>query len=167
MLRYSFLFVPAIILSLVADAGPSSPPTPIVVPDTIGCRRAAVAAVKSWFGAVGTGDTAAVRRSVSRSFAWISAGRNDWPEPSFTGRRFDELFAYVKRRAAHHERIENVLVPLEGWHDGRLTLGTVSYTRTADDVAGVEHWLGKGEYECGGGIYVLSTAPQGSPGRRR
>jgi hypothetical protein len=135
--------------------------------DTVGCRRAAISAVKHWFLAIATGDTAAVRKVVSPTFGVISAGRNGWPEPFFRAERIDELFAYVKRRAAHHERIEEISVPTGGWHDSRIMLGVVSYTRTADDIPGTEHWLGKGEYACHRGIYVLNTAPQGSPNQRR
>ena len=124
-------------------------------------------AVQTWLTAISTGDTAAVRRSVAPRFAWISAGRNGWPEPLFRAESFPELFAYVKRRSAQHEHITNVSVPTAGWHDGRLMLGIVSYSRTANDVADTEQWLGKGEYECGVGIYVLSSAPQGSPERGR
>jgi hypothetical protein len=164
---YGFLLASIITMSLAVSAAPSSPPTRITVPDTIGCRRAAVTAVRAWFGAIGTGDTAAVRRSVSPRFAWISAGRSGWPEPFFRASQLGELFAYVRRRSAQHERIANVSIPFGDWHDGRLMLGTVSYTRTADDVVGTEYWLGKGEYECGSGIHVLSTGPQGSPGHRR
>jgi hypothetical protein len=164
---YGFLLASALTINLAVAGVPLSLPTPIAVPDTIGCRRAAVTAVKTWFGAIGTGDTAAVRRSVSPHFAWISAGRNGWPEPFFRASRFGELFAYVRRRAAQHEHITNASIPGGDWHDGRLMLGTVSYTRTANDVIGIEHWQGKGEYECGIGIHVLSTGPQGNPGHRR
>jgi hypothetical protein len=134
--------------------------------DTMACRAAAVAAVKTWLGAIGTGDTAAVRKAVSPNFIVMSAGRNGWPEPFFRADRMSELFAYVKRRAAQHERITEISVPLDGWRDSRLMFGVVSYMRRADDIAGPQHWLGKGEYTCGQGIYVLNTAPQGNPGRR-
>jgi hypothetical protein len=164
---YGLLLAPAIMMHLAVHAVPLSPPTPLALPDTIGCRRAAVTAVKTWFGAIGTGDTAAVRRSISPRFAWVSAGRNGWPEPFFRASQLAELFAYVRRRAVQHDHITNVSIPTGAWHDGRLMLGIVSYTRTTDDVVGLEHWQGKGEYECRRGIYVLSTAPQGSPGRGR
>jgi hypothetical protein len=164
---FGFLLASTVTMKLAVLTISLSAPSPITAPDTIGCRRAAGTAVAAWFGAIGTGDTATVRNSVSPRFAWISAGRNGWPEPFFRASRLADLFAYVRRRAAQHEHIANVSIPLGAWHDGRLMLGTVSYTRTADDVVGTEHWLGKGEYECGSGIHVLSTGPQGSPGHRR
>jgi hypothetical protein len=164
---YGVLLASAVRIGLAIPGVPSSVPTPIAASDTIGCRSAAVTAVKTWFAAIGTGDTTAVRRSVSPHFHWISAGRNGWPEPVFRASQFGELFAYVRRRAAQHEHITNVSIPGGGWHDGQLMLGSVSYIRTADDVVGIEHWQGKGEYECGKGISVLSTGPQGSPGQRR
>jgi len=136
-------------------------PTPTIPVDTVGCRAAAVAAVKMWFGAIGTGDIAAVRKAVSPTFIVMSLGRSGWPEPFFRAERMSELFVYVRRRAAQHDRITDISVPLGDWHDGRLMLGAVSYTRTADDVVGKQRWIGKGEYECGKGIYVLNTAPQG------
>lgn len=148
----------------VPAPSPPTPPTPI---DTVGCRTAAIAAVKTWLGAIGTGDTAAVRKAISPAFVGISAGRNGWPEPFFRAKRMNELFAYVRRRAAQHERIDDVAIPLGSWHDSRVMLGAVSYARTADDITGKEHWLGKGEYTCGQGISVLNTSPQGSPRQRK
>jgi hypothetical protein len=166
-LRYDLLIAAAIMTSATAHSAPVTSWRSVTVQDTVGCERAAVAAVTTWLSAIGTGDTGAVRRSVARRFAWISAGRNGWSEPTFRAKNFAELFAYVRRRSARHERIANVSIPAGGWHDGRLMLGIVSYTRTADDVAGVQHWLAKGEYECGAGIYVFSAAPQDNPGRDR
>jgi hypothetical protein len=131
--------------------------------DSVACRAAAIDAVRLWFHAVSSGDTAAVRRAVSPTFGVISAGRNGWPEPFFRGETMDALMDYVRRRGARHERIGNLAVPLGAWRRGRLMLGVVSYTRTADDITGTQHWLGKGAYECGRGIHVLNTAPQGRP----
>ena len=74
-----------------------------------------------------------------------------------------DLMSYVKRRAAHHEVIDQLTVPVNGMHGQRLRLGLLSYRRTADDVAGTQQWLGKGEFECGKGIFTLNTAPQGKP----
>jgi len=166
-LRYYLLIAATITMSRAADAPRVSSRPPITISDTIGCRRAAIGAVTTWLNAIGTGDTAAVRKSVARHFAWISAGRNDWPEPTFSATGFADLFAYVRRRAAQHEHIADVSIPTGGWHEGRLRLGIVSYTRTADDVPGIEHWLGKGEYECGKGIYLFSAAPQRRLGQLR
>ena len=134
------------------------PPAPS---DTLGCREAARGAVRRWFHAVETGDTSEVRSAISPTFAVISAGRNGWPEPFRADHHMSELFAYVTRRSGQHERLSDIVVPTGLWRDGRLVLGPVSYSRTADDVQGRESWLGYGVYECGRGIYRLGTAPQG------
>ena len=147
-----------------ADSCETISGAPAISTDTLGCREAARAAVVTWFRAIETGDTAAVRRAVSPSFGVISAGRRGWPEPFFRAEQMSELFAYVRHRARQRERVSEIVVPTGVWLNGRLGLGAVAYVRTADDVQGREVWLGKGEYECGRGIYILNTAPQG---RRR
>jgi hypothetical protein len=93
-MRHGYLLTLAIIAGVTAHAAPS-PSAHWWVPaaDTVGCRVAAIAAVNTWFRAVGTGDTLSVRRAMSPKFVWISAGRSDWPEPFFVAR-------FVRIRAA-------------------------------------------------------------------
>lgn len=150
----------------IASREPGAAP-PTISTDTLGCREEARVAVRRWFRAIETGDTNEVRRVVSPSFGVISTGRNGWPEPFLRAEHIDVLFAYVSRRAKQHERLHDIAVPTGVWRNGRLGLGVISYVRTADDVQGREAWLGKGEYECGRGIYILNTAPQGTPPRPR
>src|SRR4051794_17803949 len=84
---HSILLVPGLAAAAAESVRPAYPQPSTVPVDTIGCRTAAVSAVKTWFAAIGTADTAAVLKAVSPTFAGISAGRKDWPEPFFRATR--------------------------------------------------------------------------------
>src|ERR671915_2062846 len=75
------------------------------------CRTsAAVAAIKTWFRAVETGDTLLIAAGVSRRFHWVSVSPFTRSEPEFTGYRWPDLRAYVERRGGARERV----VPFPG-----------------------------------------------------
>lgn len=121
---------------------------------------AAIAAVKSWFRAVETGDPRFIAHGVSRHFRWISVSPFTRSERLFDGRRWSELQEYVERRHRQYEVLRLRSIQFNGWRDGALQFGPILYERSADDLGPTSlSGMGKGAYACGEGLIVLSIAP--------
>jgi hypothetical protein len=122
-----------------------------------GCSSlAAITALQGWFQAVARGDTAMIVANVSPHFQWITADYRPRGE-FFDGRQFDDLSRYVRRRSRVHERIAVRAIQFNGWRGQLLHFGPIEYEREADDLSvGPHSGIGKGAYECSGGLVVLS-----------
>lgn len=131
------------------------------------CRTsAAVAAIKTWFRAVETGDTSMIAAGVSRRFHWVSVSPFTRSEPEFTGYRWPDLRAYVERRGRARERFALQSVTFTGWRHDALNFGPIYFERSADDLGPVPlPGIGKGAYACGEGLIVLSVAPAYGPSK--
>ena len=160
------VFMPGAIASAqVADSGR----VVRIAGDTSGvppsCRTsAAVAAIKTWFRAVETGDTLLIAAGVSRRFHWVSVSPFTRSEPEFTGYRWPDLRAYVERRGRARERLVLQSVTFTGWRHDALNFGPIYFERSADDLGPVPlDGIGKGAYACGEGLIALSVAPAYGP----
>src|SRR5690348_18236394 len=68
------------------------------------CRAGdAIAALRDWFAALFTGDSAKVMAAVAPNFEWISVTSFVGVDSAFVGRDFAQLVAYARRRAKVHE----------------------------------------------------------------
>ena len=126
------------------------------------CAQASVArAVNDWFAILESGDVRRIGSVVDRrNFHWISVisfGDND---ASISIRDYRQLDTYVRDRAAAHERLRLIDAPVSQRRGAFLEFGPIAFERSADNLSpGIHRGVGKGEYRCGGGLTVLSTAP--------
>jgi hypothetical protein len=128
-------------------------------PPSARCGTAdAVAALRTWFRAVSTGDTLLVRQAIAPTFQWVSvplqlANSN----AQFVGRDLPSLTKYVAERGRMHDTIELQDLTFNGWEGDLLHIGPLWYRRTADDLGPVPlAGIGKASYLCGQGLFVLS-----------
>jgi hypothetical protein len=124
-----------------------------------GCVREATSAIQQWFVAMSVGDTALLRRLAKPALLVFSFGRNGLPEPFFRADRVDDLIPYVARRHRARERLS--LLEIRFTVDKGSTIGFMPiFRRTADDSVSTKGlWLGKAEYKCGAGVFVMNLAP--------
>lgn len=118
----------------------------------------AVAALKTWFQAVSTGDTALVRKAIAPTFQWVSVPLQIVnSNAQFVGRDLPSLTKYVSERGRMHDTIELQDLTFNGWEGDLLHIGPLWYRRTADDLGSTPLLgVGKASYLCGQGLIVLS-----------
>lgn len=147
-----------------APAASRAPVTPAMYGDAsggpAGCGAAdAVTALQTWFRAVSTGDTTLVRKAIGAGLQWVSVAQPlaRYTEPQFVGRDLSSLIQYAAARGRVHESIELLELTFNGWRQGDLQIGPLSYRRTADDLGAAPLvGIGKAAYTCGEGLIVLS-----------
>lgn len=126
------------------------------------CTQASVArAVADWFAILESGDVRKIAAVIDgRNFRWISVSSFGDNDSSISIRDYRQLESYVRDRSAAHERLRLIGAPVSVRRGAFLEFGPIAFERSADDLSPGRHrGVGKGEYRCGGGLTVLSTAP--------
>ena len=130
-----------------------------------GCStQAAAAAIDAFFAALRTGDSTALAQATAPMYNGefdFYMGKFSSSDSGFRARTLSELLPYARSRAWQHERITVQHVTFNYWRDQRLGFGPIYYLRSADDLGSTPRaGIGKGEYWCGKGIFILSMGPR-------
>ncbi|HUR00720.1 MAG TPA: hypothetical protein VM166_14815 [Gemmatimonadaceae bacterium] len=175
MLQYLDLSAPRIFCAavglhlLVIGSASAQQSTPLKVRgDTThaprGCSATAgISAIRGWFAAFSDADSARLAKASSTPHGRFvfSIGKFATSDTFIPARTFEELLAYARKRARHHERITVEEIRFDGW-DGRvLQWDSLYFTRSADDLGDKPlRGVGKGGYWCRQGVWYLHLAPR-------
>jgi hypothetical protein len=130
-----------------------------------GCStQAAAASIDAFFVALRTADSTALAQATAPLHNGefdFSMGKFSTPDPGFRAHTVSELLPYARSRARQHERIAVQHVTFNYWRGHRLGFGPIYYLRSADDLGSKPRaGIGKGEYWCGKGIFILYMGPR-------
>jgi hypothetical protein len=129
-----------------------------------GCSAAAgISAISAWFAAFNDADSAGLARASATPHGRFvfSIAKFATSDTSFRARTFEELFAYVRKRAPQRERIAVQEVRFTGWSGRVLEWDRIYFTRSANDLGDKAlPGVGKGGYWCGQGVWYLHLAPR-------
>jgi hypothetical protein len=132
--------------------------------DTLGtpadCSAAdGIRAIETWFDAINTGDTNRIRAAISPKLRWVSVNPFGPTQSLYVAHARSELNAYVLERAAKQEHLTLKSVDFNGWRDGELGIGPLSFERSASDLP-ARIGRGKAAFRCGDGLVMLSVTPE-------
>ena len=129
-----------------------------------GCSAASgISAINAWLAAFTDADSAGLARASStpKGRFVFSIGKFATSDTSFRARTFEELLAYVRKRAPQRERIAIQEVRFTGWSGRVLEWDRMYFTRSANDLGDKAlPGVGKGGYWCGQGVWYLHLAPR-------
>ena len=129
-----------------------------------GCSAASgISAIRAWFAAFSDADSAALARASStpKGRFVFSIGKFATSDTSFRARTFEELLAYVRKRAPQRERMTVQEVRFNGWSGKVLEWDRIYFTRSANDLGDKAlPGVGKGGYWCGQGVWYIHLAPR-------
>src|ERR1700741_2735244 len=129
-----------------------------------GCSAASgISAIRAWFAAFTDADSARLARASStpKGRFVFSIGKFATSDTSFRARTFEEMLAYVRKRAPQRERIAVQEVRFTGWSGRVLEWDRLYFTRSANDLGDKAlEGVGKGGYWCGQGVWSLHLAPR-------
>ena len=137
-----------------------------------GCSAAsAISAISAWFAAFTDADSAALAKASStpKGRFVFSVGKFATSDTVFRARTFEELIAYMRKRARQHERMTVQEVRFTGWSGQVLEWDRLYFTRSANDLGDTPlRGVGKGGYWCRQGVWYLHLArrPDINPGHR-
>ena len=138
-----------------------------------GCSaKSGISAITAWFAAFNDADSARLARASSTPNGRFvfSIGKFGTSDTFIPARTFEELIAYVRRRARQRDRITIQEVKFNRWRGRVLQFDSIYFMRSANDLGNEAlPGVGKGGYWCGQGVWFLHLAPRPStdPGPRR
>ena len=129
-----------------------------------GCSAASgISAIRAWLAAFTDADSAGLARASStpKGRFVFSTEKFATSDTFFRARTFEELLAYVRKRAPQRERIAVQEVRFTGWSGQVLQWDRMYFTRSANDLGDKAlPGVGKGGYWCRQGVWYLHLAPR-------
>jgi hypothetical protein len=161
---------------IVVGSAAAQQPTPVKIRgDTTGAPRGCsagkgIAAISAWFKAFTNADSAGLAKASATPNGRfvLSVGKFATSDTLTRARTFEDLLAYARQRARHHERIALQEVRFDGWRGKVLQWDPIYFTRSADDLGEkAMPGVAKGGYWCGQGVWYLHLArPDVNPDRQ-